>query len=527
MEYNVISSAEQLPVIERLLLEDHISIEEQEYFCFGEDHSGKVFCLINEQASDLYKKRAQTLRRFHFELKNVETYYSTAELLSIFRDQATLGEEYNYESESELDKRFSDILIQAIKAKSSDIHFDIFPDRADIKYRINGLISKVGEIDVRTINRLVNYVYNVAAAEGSKDIQFNPDDMQDALLDRIVEMDGQRHHYKLRLQTAPCYPNSITIVMRILPVDAQLSATLDSLGYSDLQIEQLKNAQMRPTGATIIAGTTGSGKSTTLATMLHQVYKRTKGVKKILTAEDPPEYAIPGANQINLSVKKSEENPDENIFVKAIKVAMRCDPDIIMVGEVRDRHSSQLLSSAVLSGHQVFTTVHAASALAIFYRLVNLGFEKHVLVSPNFLSLLIYQSLVPTLCPNCAIPFSQFESELNSEFDSACVERVKKAASSGQYENSSIDNVYFANEDGCSQCRMGYSGRTVLAEMVEPTFELLDYLQQSEFDKAMALWRKAGGKTVLEHGISKMFSGLVDPRSVEDRCGSLISELEQ
>lgn len=532
MEYKVLSSAEQLPIIDRLLLETEIAADEHDFFCFGEGSNGVVYCLINEMASDIYKKRAQTLRIFHFELKTVEVLYTSSELLSIFRDQASMGEEFQYESESELDKRFNDILIQAIKANSSDIHFDIFPNRAEVKYRINGLICKVGEIDARTINRLMNYVYNVAAAEGSKDIQFNPDDMQDALLDRMVIIDDQSKHFKLRLQTAPCYPNSITIVMRILPVDSQLSSTLESLGYSERQIDLLKSAQMRPTGATIIAGTTGSGKSTTLATMLHQVYKRTKGVKKILTTEDPPEYAIPGANQINLSVKKSEEDPDENVFIKSIKVAMRCDPDIIMVGEVRDKQSSQLLSSAVLSGHQVFTTVHAASALSIYHRLVNLGFEKHVLVSPNFLSLLIYQALVPIICKKCAIPFAKFESELDSEFDAACVERVKKIVSSADYAQqlegtAGIDGVYFANEGGCKACRMGYAGRTVLAEIVEPTFELLDHMQQSEFDKAMALWKAAGGQTVLEHGISKMLAGEVDPRSVEDKCGLLTDGLAQ
>ncbi|MCD8499966.1 MAG: Flp pilus assembly complex ATPase component TadA [Gammaproteobacteria bacterium] len=126
------------------------------------------------------------------------------------------------ESESELDRRFSEILLQAVRARASDIHLEIYADRAEIKFRIHGLIYKIGELDTRTVNRLINYVYNVAAAEGSKDTQYNPEEMQDALLDMNLDIDGIKRHYKLRLQTAPCYPNSVTIVMRLLPVDTQL-----------------------------------------------------------------------------------------------------------------------------------------------------------------------------------------------------------------------------------------------------------------------------------------------------------------
>lgn len=527
MEYKIIRTADELPIAEKIILDDQLSEQERQNFCFAEIKDGRVYCMISQGASSIIRQRAQTIKDFGLEAREVLTVYVTSELLSIFRDRLNHDVSMVIESESELDRRFSDILVQAVKAHASDIHLEIYSDHAEVKFRIHGLIYKIGELDSHTVNRLVNYVYNVAAAEGSKDTQYNPEEMQDALLDTHIDIDGIRRHYKLRLQTAPCYPNAVTIVMRLLPVDAQLKITLHELGYSALQIKLLERAQARPVGVTIVAGTTGSGKSTTLATMLTEVFRRTKGTKKILTTEDPPEYAIPGANQINLSTKRIELAEEENIFVKAIKVAMRCDPDIIMVGEVRDQRSAQLLSSAVLSGHQVFTTVHAASAIAIYNRLLNLGFENHVLSSPSFLALLIYQTLVPVSCKKCALPYEVFiKSAANDADAQAVIQRLEILLSQEVYKDKHINTVRFVNSDGCADCRRGISGRTVVAEMLDPTSEVLSALRALDFESASRIWRSQGGMSVLEHATDKILQGLIDPRYVEDSCGLLVDTLE-
>lgn len=527
MEYKLLTTADELPKAERLILDDQLTPQEKQNFCFAEAKDGRVYCIISQSASSILKQRAQTIKAFGLEAREISTSYVTQELLSIFRDRLSHDVSMIVENESDLERRFTEILVQAVRAHASDIHLEIYADRAEIKFRIHGLIYKIGELDSRTINRLVNYVYNVAAAEGSKDTQYNAEEMQDALLDTYLEIDGMRRHYKLRLQTAPCYPNAVTIVMRLLPVDAQLKITLNELGYSAYQIKLLERAQAKPVGVTIVAGTTGSGKSTTLATMLTEVFRRTKGSKKILTTEDPPEYAIPGANQINLSIKRIELVEEENIFVKAIKVAMRCDPDIIMVGEVRDERSATLLSSAVLSGHQVFTTVHASSAVAIYNRLLNLGFENHVLSSPAFLALLIYQTLVPVSCKKCALSYDVFVKQSASDPDvQAVLARLHVLMKKSAYKNNKLETVRFVNSEGCTECRKGISGRTVLAEMLDPNSEVLAAFRSFDFESAEKIWRSQGGKTVLEHGIDKIFQGLVDPRFVEDSCGLLTDPFE-
>jgi type II secretory ATPase GspE/PulE/Tfp pilus assembly ATPase PilB-like protein len=527
-ENKLIKSSDYLPKVDRLLLEDQLTEMESRFFAFAESHDGRVYCVISQRCQPLLRKRAQTIRSFYFGIRETVTLVVSEEMLHIFRDQAEAGAQTMVASSTELDAKFSEVLVQAIRAGASDIHYDIFVDHAELKFRIHGLLFKIGEINVRSITKLINYVYNVAAAEGSKDTQYNSEEMQDALLDRYLEVDGKRRHYKLRLQTAPCYPNSITIVMRILPVDTQINTTIDILGYSHPQIQVLRKAQMKPVGVTIIAGTTGSGKSTTLATLLSDICRRTAGSKKVLTAEDPPEYTIPGANQINLSIKRHDENEDDNIFVKAIKVAMRCDPDIIMVGEVRDGQSASLLSSAVLSGHQVFTTVHASSALGIFDRLINMGFERSVITAPNFLSLLVYQVLLPTVCPECSYSMKDYFAKHSTEEDGYLYRRLEQVINSDVCQRimsplEAPDRIRMANYDGCSQCRHGFNGRTVVSEMVEPDINILECFKNDNFQLGYDHWRTQGGRLVIEHAIDKCLAGVVDPRSVEDKCG-LMSE---
>jgi type II secretory ATPase GspE/PulE/Tfp pilus assembly ATPase PilB-like protein len=525
-----IQSADQLPKVVRLINDDELIADERAHFAFGETFNGRIYGIINYKAPAFVKNRMQTIRTLFMADREVIIINANPELISIFRDQAEYDSHIEKQNDVDLDKRFIQILTDAITAGASDIHFEIGQSKADIRFRIHGMLHTISQMDTRTIYRLVNYIYNVAAEEGSKDTQFNVDEMQNALLDRHILINDELKHYKIRLQTAPCYPNSLTIVMRILPIDNQLSLGLNDLGYDQEHTRLLQKAQIQPSGVTIIAGTTGSGKSTTLATLLAEIHRRTAGTKKILTTEDPPEYTIRGANQINLSAKEDVQNHEESVFVRAIKVAMRCDPDIIMVGEVRDSKSSALLSSAVVSGHQVFTTVHAASAMAIIDRLIQLEFDRHILTSPGFLSLLVYQTLAPILCDRCRIPLKSMQQKSLSLEMQELMGRLMQVLDSPAYhshQHEYLESIYFANQDGCDYCRRGYIGRTVFAEMVSPDSTLLQHFRDNNYDAAIRHWRQNGGKTVLEHGIEKMLKGVVDPRSVEDRCGYLSNVVQE
>ncbi len=532
MKIQHLNSADQLPKVVRLLLENDLSEQEKQNFVIGETFNGRIYCLIDKNADNNTKNRIHTLKACYFPGRELYIYHVENNLITIFRDQIEFDTNVERQNDTDLDKRFLEILTDAIVAGASDVHFEIYQNKADIRFRVHGLLYTVAQMDTRTIYRLINYVYNVAAEEGSKDTQFNVEEMQNALLDRHVEVNGVKQHYRIRLQTAPCYPSSLTIVMRILPIDNQLSLGLQDLGYSEEQSKLLQKAQIKPSGVTIISGTTGSGKSTTLSTLLAEIYQNSQGTKKVLTTEDPPEYTIPGANQINLSSKSEQYKGDEDPFVKAIKVAMRCDPDVLMVGEVRDEKSSKLLSSAVLSGHQVFTTVHAASSLAIFDRLIQMGFDRHVVTSPGFISLLVYQTLAPVLCEHCRKPLTEKLREDNDVKTFELLERLYEVLDRKEYRQGKTleeakQSVYFVNTEGCTHCRNGYTGRTVLAEMVQPDAKLLQHFRNNEYEEGMAHWRALGGKTVMEHAIEKMLHGMIDPHSVENKCGLITTVFEE
>jgi type II secretory ATPase GspE/PulE/Tfp pilus assembly ATPase PilB-like protein len=193
------------------------------------------------------------------------------------------------------------------------------------------------------------------------------------------------------------------------------------------------------------------------------------------------------------------------------------DPDILMIGEIRDPKTAKLLQDAVQSGHQCFTTVHAQSAMGIFERLVGLGFDRTVLTSPGFLSLLVYQVLSPLNCPHCAIPFETFAQSELDELETELLERVTKAV--GQ-ENTS--KVKFRNQAGCDKCKKtGFLGRTVIAEMIEPDDQLLQHIRQENYSVANKHWEDMGGVPLYHNVMAKVLSGELDPHYAEDTLGYL------
>jgi type II secretory ATPase GspE/PulE/Tfp pilus assembly ATPase PilB-like protein len=234
----------------------------------------------------------------------------------------------------------------------------------------------------------------------------------------------------------------------------------------------------------------------------------------VITIENPPEYVINGALQVNINDASETAHAT---FADAIKVAMRMDPDVLMIGEVRDPSTAKLLQNSVQSGHQVFTTVHAQSAMGIFERLVGLGFERAVLTSPGFLSLLVYQVLAPLNCQSCAIPYEKMKLTVEDELGRELVERVAQAVPADK-----LNNVKFRFEGGCDECQhTGFKGRTVIAEMIEPDDTLLGLIRAEDYLGAKHHWTKLGGIPLYINVMEKVMSGELDPTYAEDKVGYL------
>jgi type II secretory ATPase GspE/PulE/Tfp pilus assembly ATPase PilB-like protein len=230
----------------------------------------------------------------------------------------------------------------------------------------------------------------------------------------------------------------------------------------------------------------------------------------VITVEDPVEYPIEGAVQTPV-VNAPTEEARSLAFAAAIANAMRLDPDTIMIGEVRDRASAQSALRASMTGHQVWTTVHANSALAIVDRLVDLGLPIAMVTDESLVTGLISQRLVKVLCPHCSRPLSEAMRQL----EMGLVARVKRAV------GARFDYVRVAGP-GCPHCKNGTVGRTVVAEVVRTDAAFCELLRAGRKADAHHYWiTELSGQTVAQHALEKVAAGLVDPRMAERVVGPL------
>jgi type II secretory ATPase GspE/PulE/Tfp pilus assembly ATPase PilB-like protein len=412
----------------------------------------------------------------------------------------------------EFERRFDQIVQEALSQNASDIHIETRRKGSHIRLRINGRMTELTRMTSAYALDLARVIYSVLAEE--KDVIFNPMSPQSAIVNRTIDSKEVR----LRLQTLPAYPDGFDLILRILVLTAKTEgelASLDELGYSSEHEALLEKATAQHVGVIVISGETGSGKSTTLNNLLSREVRDSRSERKILTIEDPPEYALEGATQIPVVRAKAEQ---ANIFTEAIKAALRSDPDTIMIGEIRDADSIKELVKAVQSGHKVYTTIHTSSAIGIVERMANLGCDRSIIGSPKFLSALVYQSLVRKICPHCA------KTRLQKYKNASEIERRALSQLESRLTNISMNRrtVRYKGE-GCQRCNFtAEQGRTVIAEIIIPDEMMLEFFRDGKDTEAMLYWKNnLNGKTAAEHGLNKVRDGLVDPFDYESKMGHI------
>ena len=462
----------------------------------------------------------------------------------------------------------------------SDIHFEIDENNAKIRMRKQGDVVPYGpSIFKEKGEAYARMIYQVYASNkgGQADTSFNPAICQDGVFEN--EIDGKR--IRVRIATMPTFPRGFQMVCRILVDDTSKGIlTLENLGYSYKEINDIEKMNANSEGAIIIAGVTGSGKSTTLKTLIEKKIVDREFKIKVITVEDPPEYTIRGANQVPItrdSVKGGEEGA-KAAYLKTMQAAVRSDPDVIMIGEVRDVLSANTLRSATESGHGVFATIHASSIFNIIGRLKNFELTEEVLTAPNFLSGLIYQKLIKKLCPDCSVGLAhgdkipqqnnyieiilqmidQYEFS-NQNINLSLLREIEKDADeennlvrllqdrgyiNGKEAKRIMDTYNEINNEeknaelfyrittvcdkndlkkikfkgpGCQSCRgSGYSGRMVCAETLVPDKKILEILAEGNLPKAENYWRRnLNGRNAYEDAVAKMKDGNVDPQDIE------------
>lgn len=413
---------------------------------------------------------------------------------------------------TDLQREFDELGHLAFKRGASDIHISVRRGRAEIKLRVHGELESFRDMSEDKARELCSMAYNTLPEAGSTKQGFNPRATQDAVIERLYPEGMIRFRYS----GLPLAPAGFDVTLRVIPIGVKTDRkSMAMLGYSLDQCQMLDRMFSYSSGMILFAGTTGSGKSTTLAHALMGVAEALPG-KKIRTVEEPVEYRIEGAYQTPV-VRVHGDSRDFSIVLRQL---MRADPDILMVGEIRDADTAHLAIQAVRSGHLCVSTIHADGAPVCYDRLAGMGIGRQDVASVGLVVGFVYQKLVQVLCPHCKVPASQVVTSPDGTDarDRALLDRVRAVAGT-------IDGVFFRRLKGCDQCdHRGVIGRTVCAEILRPTPEMLESVSQGTSKELWKHWRSSirkdapqvmTGRTAFEHAIWKMAQGVVSPASVE------------
>ena len=382
-------------------------------------------------------------------------------------------------SEAPVIRLVSLLITNALEARASDIHIEPFENRLVVRYRIDGVLHEVESPPRRLSAAVISRVKILANLD---------------IAERRLPQDGrirlrvQGKEIDLRVSTVPTMHGE-SVVMRILDKGG-VALDFARLGFLDDTLERFRHALKQPNGILLVTGPTGSGKTTTLYTALDA---QNQPDVKILTVEDPVEYQMPGINQIQVK-------PQIDLtFANALRSIVRQDPDVIMIGEIRDLETAQIAVQSALTGHLVLSTVHTNDAPGTINRLLDMGVEDYLLTST--VVGIEAQRLVRTLCPQCKEPYTALPE---------MVEHTGLARFAGD------GPVTLWHAKGCHHCsHTGYSGRVSIIEMMPMT----DALRALVMKHATATELKAqavrdGMVTMYEDGLRKAVAGVTTVEEV-------------
>ena len=310
---------------------------------------------------------------FHYG-EDLDWYLASRDQISSLMEKGELPDEKSKETVSSLIQR---LLEKAINLNASDIHLELQKDFLRVRFRIDGVLQEMGKLS----KELSPQIFSRMKILGDMDIavQRQPQDGHYSYLAK------NNSHFDLRISTIPAQKGE-KMVLRLLD-QIPVTHNLEALGFFEEDLSVLKNACRAASGMVIMVGPTGSGKTTTLYAMLNLINSPSRN---ILTIENPVEYELPGITQISI-------DPDQDLdFSKTLRAALRQDPDVILIGEIRDEETAEIAVKAALTGHLVLTTLHSRDALTVIQRLKNLGISADLL--SETLNLIVSQKLVRRLC---------------------------------------------------------------------------------------------------------------------------------
>ena len=365
---------------------------------------------------------------------------------------------------------------EALEQRASDIHVEPFQQRLRIRYRIDGVLKEIASLEIDLLAPMTSRLKILAGLDIAE--KRKP---QDGRISFRASAGGQPRDIDIRTSVLPS-SHGETIVMRLLDKEKGLMS-LDALGFEGQDRDRFESLIRRPNGIVLVTGPTGSGKTTTLYAALQQL---NRSDVKIITAEDPVEFNIRGINQCQVKSRIGLS------FARILRAMLRQAPNVILVGEIRDKETAEIAVQAALTGHLVFSTLHTNDSASAITRLCDMG-VKPFLVAASVQAVLA-QRLVRVVCKQCRQPYEPSDTELRSI-------GVDPGAAQG---------TTFYRAEGCAACEhSGYRGRlgiyellqmdTTLREMTfrgEPMVRLRDYA-----------WHSGGMSTLLQDGVRKVMQG--------------------
>lgn len=444
------------------------------------------------------------------------TYVTLNEIAAIYAYAERGGGTVDVSAEEAADMQmqidFINIIQRASQKKVSDIHV-VVGSSSTILFREGGIMIKQSEYGGDWGEAFVRSVF---ASADISDSNYNQNEFQGAQKLGATPLRGSNGKLMLphnvlaiRLQFNPVAFGSQYLVMRLLYADdnPEGSSDLRSLGLGKYEEDLFFKMRSMAVGLNVVAGPTGSGKSTTLQRNMIKLLQEKDYKINLLTVEDPPEYPIPGARQMPVTNANTEEEKTEQ-FTKALSAALRSDPDVVLVGETRSLATAELTFKGALSGHGVWTTLHANSAPAIITRLRDMGIQPYMLNDPELVKGLVSQRLFSKLCPVCKQPIKTREG--SPEF-------IRLNNALGEY---GVENVYVAGP-GCKACGYkGFKGRMAVDEIILPDSKFLRMIIDNETANAIDYWvSELNGRPLKDAAIERMIKGQIDLDEVERWCG--------
>lgn len=420
--------------------------------------------------------------------KEVQDQNKTVEGVDAIRKETANSESAQIIEDAPVTKIVATMLHYATQGNASDIHIEHMGERIRVRFRVDGVLNTSlvlpPNVHAAVVAR-IKILSNLRLDEKRKP--------QDGRFSATIE--GRKIDF--RVSTFPAYYGE-KVVMRILDSERGVKA-IDSMGMTPRNLRLMKEATKKPYGMILISGPTGSGKSTTLYSMLNEV---DKDGKNVLSLEDPVEYNVPGMNQ-------SQVRPEIGYtFANGLRSTLRQDPDIIMVGEIRDKETAQLAVQAALTGHLVLSTIHTNNAAGVIPRLIDMGVDPF-LIAPT-LVLAIAQRLVKTLCPGAGKPMPTAGS-IQAMIDKQFEDYPQK------YRKDIVVPEFVYDASPTPECPKGTSGRAAVFEVIEMTKDIESIILKNPTELAITkAAREQGMLSLKEDAMLKAFNKIIPWEEVNE-----------